>query len=55
MQSVDAFLEELIVRAGLAENYCHYQPNYDNIQGAWSWARETLRIHASDKREFLYT
>jgi deoxyribodipyrimidine photo-lyase len=55
VQSVDAFLEELIVRGGLAENYCHYQPNYDNLKGAWGWAQESLRIHAKDKREWVYT
>ncbi len=55
MQAVDTFLEELIVRGGLAENFCHYQPNYDNLNGAWSWARESLMIHATDKREVLYT
>ncbi|KAG0564082.1 hypothetical protein KC19_8G081400 [Ceratodon purpureus] len=54
-KSVDAFLEELIVRGGLAENYCHYQPNYDNLKGAWGWAQESLRIHAKDKREWVYT
>lgn len=54
-KSVDAFLEELIVRGGLAENYCHYQPNYDNLNGAWGWAQESLRIHAKDKREWVYT
>ena len=55
VQSVDAFMEELIVRGGLAENYCHYQPNYDNLKGAWSWAQESLRIHAKDKRDWVYT
>ncbi|CAK9222586.1 unnamed protein product [Sphagnum troendelagicum] len=54
-KAVDTFLEELIVRGGLAENFCHYQPNYDNLNGAWSWARESLMIHATDKREVLYT
>lgn len=54
-KSVDAFLEELIVRGGLAENFCHYQPNYDNLKGAWGWAQESLRIHAKDKREVVYT
>ncbi|GAA0149175.1 lyase [Lithospermum erythrorhizon] len=54
-QSVDAFLEELIVRRELADNFCYYQPHYDSIQGAWEWARKTLMDHVSDKREHLYT
>ncbi|KAG8495989.1 hypothetical protein CXB51_009396 [Gossypium anomalum] len=54
-QAVDTFLEELIVRRELADNFCYYQPNYDTIQGAWEWARKTLMDHASDKREHTYT
>ncbi|CAM6097302.1 unnamed protein product [Calypogeia fissa] len=54
-KSVDSFLEELVVRRELSENFCYYQPNYDNMNGAWDWAQKTLRDHASDKREFLYT
>ncbi|KAH8521791.1 hypothetical protein H0E87_002728 [Populus deltoides] len=54
-QSADAFLEELIVRRELADNFCFYQPNYDSIHGAWEWARKTLADHASDKREHIYS
>ncbi|PON57411.1 DNA photolyase class [Parasponia andersonii] len=54
-QAVDTFLEELIVRRELADNFCYYQPHYDSLQGAWEWARKTLMDHASDKREHLYT
>lgn len=54
-QTVDAFLEELIVRRELADNYCYYQPQYDSLQGAWEWARKTLMDHAADKREHVYT
>ncbi|XP_022922402.1 deoxyribodipyrimidine photo-lyase isoform X2 [Cucurbita moschata] len=54
-QAVDMFLEELIVRRELADNYCYYQPHYDSLLGAWEWARKTLMDHASDKREHVYT
>ncbi|KAI3707081.1 hypothetical protein L6452_25289 [Arctium lappa] len=54
-QAVDAFLEELIVRRELADNFCYYQVQYDSLQGAWDWARKTLMDHASDKREHIYT
>ncbi|KAE8732236.1 Deoxyribodipyrimidine photo-lyase [Hibiscus syriacus] len=53
-QAVDTFLEELIVRRELADNFCYYQPNYDTIQGAWEWARKTLMDHVADKREHIY-
>ncbi|KAL8216641.1 hypothetical protein R6Q57_023478 [Mikania cordata] len=54
-QAVDAFLEELIVRRELSDNFCYYQPHYDSLQGAWEWARVTLVAHALDKREHIYT
>ncbi|KQJ96348.1 hypothetical protein BRADI_3g22580v3 [Brachypodium distachyon] len=54
-KSVDAFLEELIIRRELADNFCYYQPHYDSLAGAWEWARKTLKDHAGDKREHIYT
>lgn len=55
MQAVDTFLEEMIVRRELSDNFCYYQPQYDSLLGAWEWARKTLMEHASDKREHIYT
>lgn len=54
-QAIDAFLEELIVRREVADNFCFYQPHYDSLQGAWEWARKTLMDHANDKREHIYS
>ncbi|XP_039123153.1 deoxyribodipyrimidine photo-lyase isoform X3 [Dioscorea cayenensis subsp. rotundata] len=54
-KSVNTFLEELIVRRELADNFCYYQPHYDSLQGAWEWAQKTLMDHAGDKREHIYT
>ena len=48
-------ISECIVRRELAENFCYYQPNYDNLEGANEWAKITLNLHAKDKRPFLYT
>uniref|UniRef100_A0A8C3B4M5 Deoxyribodipyrimidine photo-lyase n=1 Tax=Cairina moschata TaxID=8855 RepID=A0A8C3B4M5_CAIMO len=53
-ESVDAFVEEAVVRRELADNFCYYNENYDSLQGAYSWAQTTLRLHAKDKRPFLY-
>ena len=50
-----AFLEELIVRRELAENYCCYNKHYDSFEGIPSWARESLKQHCSDQRDYLYT
>ena len=49
-----AFLEELIVRRELAENYCCYNDHYDSYEGIPEWARESLKQHVGDKREYLY-
>jgi len=52
---LESFLEESIVRRELADNYCYYQPNYDNLAGAAGWARESLELHASDPRPHVYS
>jgi deoxyribodipyrimidine photo-lyase len=54
-KSRDAFLEELIVRRELSDNFCFYNANYDNIEGFPAWAKRTLNEHRSDKRKYLYT
>jgi deoxyribodipyrimidine photo-lyase len=50
-----AFLEQMIVRREVAINFCRYNPNYDNIKCAEPWARRTLKEHARDEREYLYS
>ena len=49
------FLEQLIVRRELAENFCFYNKNYDSFDGFHAWAKKTLNEHRSDKREYLYS
>lgn len=53
-KSKDAFLEELIVRRELADNYCFYNMNYDNFEGLPEWAKKTLNEHRSDRRKYIY-
>ncbi len=53
--SRQALLEELIVRRELADNFCHYNRQYDSTQGFHRWAKETLNVHRGDPRPFLYT
>ena len=50
-----AYLEELIVRRELAINFATHNPHYDTLEGCPNWARETLRKHANDPREWVYT
>jgi deoxyribodipyrimidine photo-lyase len=55
-KSVDAYLEELIVRRELAFNFVYYNENYDGYPGMTnSWAIESLEKHKSDKRGRLYS
>ena len=53
--AVDAFLDEVVVRRELSDNFCHYEPNYDNIKGASQWAQDSLEKHRSDERKYIYT
>ena len=53
--SKKAYLEELIVRKELSDNYCFYNENYDNPKGYPDWAKKTHDEHASDKRDYTYT
>lgn len=51
----DAFLEELLVRRELSDNYCLYQPLYDRMEGLPGWAKNELELHRRDEREYVYT
>ncbi len=55
LPSRESFLEELIVRKELSDNFCHFNPNYDNFQGLPHWAKKTLNKHRRDTREHLYS
>ncbi|MDQ1261578.1 MAG: deoxyribodipyrimidine photo-lyase [Euryarchaeota archaeon] len=50
-----AFLEELIVRKELSDNYCYYNQHYDDMQGFPAWGILSLNEHEKDRREYLYT
>jgi deoxyribodipyrimidine photo-lyase len=51
----EAFLEELIVRRELADNFCFYNAHYDTVQGFPDWSKKTHAEHARDKRQYIYT
>jgi len=51
-----SYIEEGVVRRELSDNYVYYAPNdYDSLSGAAGWAQETLQVHSSDPREYLYS
>ncbi len=51
----DAFLEELVVRRELADNFCLYNANYDSFEGFPDWAQKSLNEHRKDEREHCYS
>lgn len=53
-QAVDAFLEEMIVRRELSDNFCFYNPLYDTFSGFPAWAQKTLHKHREDIRSYIY-
>ncbi len=54
-EDVSAFLEEIITRRELSDNFCFFEKNYDNMKGLPNWAQETLEKHSQDKRPYLYS
>lgn len=55
-ESIDNFLEELIIRRELSHNFVYYNERYDKWDGiSYGWAYETLEKHLTDKRENLYS
>ncbi len=55
IKSKESFLDELIVRKELADNFCYYNPFYDKFIGFPAWAKETLNSHRHDQRDHIYT
>lgn len=53
--STESFLEELIVRRELSDNFCYHNPNYDSFKGFPDWAKKTLNEHRKDAREFVFS
>ncbi len=51
----ESFLEELIVRRELSDNFCFYNEHYDSFEGFPDWAKKTLHEGRKDRREYVYT
>jgi len=50
-----AFLEELIVRRELSDNFCLWRRDYDMVDCFPNWAKKTLDEHRGDPREYIYS
>jgi deoxyribodipyrimidine photo-lyase len=54
LASLAAFLEELIIRRELADNFCFYKADYCSFDGFPGWAQATLTEHRTDPRPYIY-
>lgn len=54
-EDIDTYLEELLVRRELSQNFVNFTTNYDRYDCLPSWAQQTLAKHARDRRDPLYT
>jgi deoxyribodipyrimidine photo-lyase len=53
--SKKTFLEELIVRRELSDNFCYFNKSYNLFSGFPDWAKTSLNEHRKDEREFVYS
>jgi len=51
----DEFLEELIVRRELAFNFARFSEDVESLENLPRWAQATLKQHARDKRDPVYS
>jgi deoxyribodipyrimidine photo-lyase len=54
-ESKAAFLEELIVRKELADNFCFYCDDYDNENSLEPWAKANVALTDEEPREYIYS
>lgn len=51
----EVFLEELIVRKELADNFCLFNKQFKTLKGIPTWAKNSLESHREDFRPYIYT
>lgn len=54
-ENKEAFLEELIIRKELADNFCLYAKNFRTLRSIPIWAKKSLQLHEEDLREYNYS
>ncbi len=50
-----SYLEQLVIRRELTDNYCLYNEHYDSLKSISKWAKETLEKHKDDQRRYIYS
>jgi deoxyribodipyrimidine photo-lyase len=51
----EKYLDQLIIKKELSDNFCLRTPEYDTVGAFPEWARKSLNDHRSDPREHVYT
>jgi len=54
-ENKEAFLEELIIRKELADNFCLYAKNFKSFSSISAWAKNSLNFHKYDIRPYIYS
>lgn len=54
LENKETFLEELIVRKELSDNFCLYNNEYKSLNCIPTWAKDSLNAHKSDIRTYIY-
>ncbi|MBR1618229.1 deoxyribodipyrimidine photolyase [bacterium] len=54
-ENKESFLEELIIRKELADNFCLYAKSFKNLSCAPNWAKKSLKDHRIDIRPYIYS
>ncbi len=54
-ENKETFLDELIIRKELAENFCLYCKNFKNLNCIPNWAKLTIKEHENDLRDKIYS
>ncbi|GAB5405007.1 MAG: NAD(P)-binding protein [Aureliella sp.] len=49
------YLDELLIWRELAYHFCFYRADHDTWSAIPTWAQETLRSHAADRRDEVYS
>ena len=53
-ENKEAFLEELIVRKELADNFCLYSKSFKDFSNIPNWVKSSLESHKYDIRSYIY-
>ena len=54
-ENKESFLEELVIRKELSDNFCLYAENFKNFSGIPTWAKTSLNNHKFDLRTYTYS